>query len=110
GWQANLSGNYRSDMVYSQLLLEGFGTLGLGIQKGLWDGKGNLRLSIEDALFTSIGAGVINNLDQTEANWNSVRDTRRASIAFSYNFGRGRQGKGRRNTSGSDDEQQRVRG
>ncbi|WP_306639690.1 outer membrane beta-barrel family protein [Sanyastnella coralliicola] len=109
GWKGDISGIYRSDMVYSQLFLRSFGGINIGFQKALWDGKANLKCSVNDILFTRRGDGIINNLEQTEADWNSVRDTRRFALAFSFNFGKATNQKNAHRGSGSDEEQGRVR-
>lgn len=108
GWKANVSGNYRSDLVYAQLLLSSYGSLDLGLQKSLLKNQANLKLAVSDLLFTSRGDGIINNLRRTEANWNSTRDTRRVTLTFSWRFGKNEMKRRRRNSSGSDSEQQRV--
>ncbi|MEO0403698.1 MAG: outer membrane beta-barrel family protein, partial [Bacteroidota bacterium] len=108
GFRLDVSGRYRSDMVYSQLLLKSYSQVNIGIQKGLFNGKGNLKLAMDDIFFGSRGDGVINNLAQTDADWNSVRDTRRFAIAFSYNFGHSMNAKRRYQNTGSQSEQNRL--
>lgn len=108
GWKVQLQGNYRSDMVYSQLILKSTGGIGAGVQKSIFDGKGNLKVNLSDILYTQRGSGIINNLTLTDADWNSLRDTRRVSLGFSWNFGTAT-GKKKHQSSGSESEQRRVR-
>jgi hypothetical protein len=108
GWKVQLQGNYRSDMVYSQLILKSTGGISAGIQKSIFEGKGNFKLNVSDLLYTQRGAGIINNLTLTDADWNSVRDTRRVSLGFSWNFGKATGKTKKHHGSGSESEQQRV--
>ncbi|HMU04073.1 MAG TPA: outer membrane beta-barrel family protein, partial [Saprospiraceae bacterium] len=110
GWNADIRGDYQSNIVYAQLLIKSFGTLNLGIQKKILNDKGSLKLSINDILYTRRADGIINNLKDTDADWNSRLDTRSATIAFSYRFGRSTSNKPKYTGSGSDSEQRRVKG
>lgn len=110
GWKADLSGRYRSDMVYAQLLIKSFGVVNAGIQKNVLDGKGTIKISANDIFYTRRGDGIINNLSQTEADWNSKYDSRNISATFSIRFGKSTSNKQKYNGSGSRSEQNRVRG
>ncbi|MFT5336726.1 MAG: hypothetical protein ACI9YL_000723, partial [Luteibaculaceae bacterium] len=109
GWSADLTGSYQSDLVYAQLLIKSYGQIGVGIKKTLLDGAGSLNVSVSDLFKTRRGDGIINNLSQTKADWNSTFDSRRVGLAFSYRFGTSSR-KGRRNReSGSQEEQTRIK-
>jgi len=110
GWNADLRGNYQSDFVYAQLLIKSFGTLNFAIQKKIFKDKGSLKLSISDILYTRRSDGIINNLNNTDADWNSRLDTRAASLAFTYRFGKSTSNKLKHTGSGSESEQNRVKG
>jgi len=110
GWNADIRGDYQSNIVYAQLLIKSFGTLNLGVQKKILNDKGSLKLSINDILYTRRADGIINNLKDTDADWNSRLDTRSATIAFSYRFGKSTSNKPKYTGSGSDSEQRRVKG
>lgn len=110
GWNADLRGEYQSDIVYAQLLIKSFGTLNMAFQKKIMNEKGNLKLSISDMLYTRRADGIINNLRNTDANWNSRLDTRSATLAFSYRFGKSVTNKPKHTGSGSENEQRRVKG
>ncbi len=109
GWKLNLSGRYTNDQVYSQLLIKGYAFLNFGVQKTVLDGKGNFRLSFNDIFYSRKGDGIINNLKQTNADWNSKYDSRSISIAFSIRFGKSKPNKKKYEGSGSDSEQRRVK-
>ena len=108
-WNMEISGNYRSDMVYSQLILKSYGSLNFGLRKKLPGKAGSFNLSISDILLTNRGSGIINNLRNTQADWNSIRDTRRVSLTYSLNFGNSTSNRKRKKGSGSDSEQRRVK-
>lgn len=110
GWNADLRGDYQSDIVYAQLLIKSYGTLNLGVQKKVWGDRGNIKLSLQDILYTRRADGIINNLKNTDADWNSRLDTRSVTVSFSCRFGQSANKKPRHTGSGSESEQQRVKG
>lgn len=109
GWKLTLGGRYSSDQVYAQLFIKSYAVMNCGIQKTLFKGKGNLRLFASDILYTRRGDGVINNLNQTNADWNSTFDSRSVTLAFSMRFGKPTSNKQKYQGSGSDSEQNRVK-
>jgi len=110
GWKADVSGQYRSDIVSAQLLIKSFWVANFGVQKKIMDGKGNLKLSVNDIFYSRRGNGIINNLRLTDADWDSKYDSQNVALAFFYNFGNSNSKKQKYNSSGSDSEQGRVRG
>ena len=109
GWGAEVRGFYQSDVVYAQLLIKGYGTLNAAVKKTILKGKGSLRLTLNDILYTRRADGIINNLRLTDADWDSRLDSRFASVAFSYRFGKAQGEKKRYTGSGSESEQNRVK-
>lgn len=109
GWAAEVRGEYQTNQVYSQLYILNFGTLNLAVSKKMLKDAGTFKLSVQDLLHSRRGDGVINNLAQTKANWNSKYDSRVATASFSYRFGKASQQRQRHNRSGSENEQQRVK-
>lgn len=110
GWKFDISGRYLNDHVSSQLLIKGYALLNFGLQKKVLKGKGSLKLAASDLFFSRVGDGIINNLNQTKADWNSKFDSRSVRIAFSFRFGKATLNKEKYNGSGSDSEQKRVKG
>ncbi len=110
GWKIDVSGRYMNDQVSSQLVIKGYAILNFGLQKNVMDGKGNIKVSVNDLLYSQIGSGIINNLSMTDADWNSKLDSRSVTAAFSYRFGKSTTNKRGRNGTGSDSEQRRVKG
>lgn len=109
GWSFELRGEYRSDVVYSQLLIKSFGIVNFGVNKKILKDVGNIRILVSDLFYTRRADGVINNLRNTQADWNSRLDTRSVTVAFSYRFGKAVSQKSKPTGSGSESEQQRVK-
>ncbi len=110
GWTAELSGDYITNVVYSQLILGPRGGLNAGFQKKLFQNKANLRVTFSDFLYTKQFDGVINNLAATKADWNSRLDTRSVNLTFSYKFGKAATTTPKQhNTNGSEAERNRVK-
>jgi len=109
GWKVSVSARYLSDQVYSQLLIKGYMSMNCGIQKSVFKGKGTLRLNANDLFYSRKGDGIINNLSQTNADWNSKYDSRSITVAFSMRFGKSNSNKKKYKGSGSDSEQNRVK-
>lgn len=109
GWSADLVGFLNSDFIYAQLFIKGNRQLNAGVQKRLFKNTATLRLTVSDIFYSRIGDGVINNLRLTDADWNSKFDSRAATLSFSWRFGNSSQKKQRQNSSGSSEEQNRVK-
>lgn len=110
GWSAELSGQYITNFIDSQFWFGDFGFINVGAQKKILKDKGTLKFSLNDVLFSNRIRGRINNLRMTDANWFGPRDTRVASLTFSYRFGKVQNNKARHNSTGSETEQGRVKG
>jgi outer membrane receptor protein involved in Fe transport len=87
GWAAELSGWYMSKGVEGQIILLPFGAVNTGISKQVLNGKGTVKLGVRDVFFTQKPHGDINFKD-TEARFTNTRDTRVASLTFTYRFGK----------------------
>ncbi len=109
GWSAEVSGEYITNFIDSQFSFGDFGHITIGGQKKIWNDRGIIRFSLSDVLYTNRIRGVINNLHLTDANWYGPRDTRVASLTFSYRFGNNTNKKAKHNGNGSESEQNRVK-
>ena len=108
GWTGEISGWYRTKGVEGQILIQPMGQLNIGVGKQVMKGKGNLKLSIRDLLYTNFPVGNIN-FNNTEAQFSNRRDSRVANLAFTYRFGKPiKDQKPRRKIGGADDELNRV--
>ena len=75
----------------------------------MFNGKGTLKFSVNDMFLTQKPFGTINNLSNANAGWNSILDTRQASLSFSYKFGSSNVKRDQYNGNGSEGERQRVK-
>lgn len=64
------------------------GTVNFTIQKKLLNNKARIKFSINDIFYTNINSGVINNLQNTYADYENRGDTRFAALVFTYSFGK----------------------
>jgi len=109
GWNAELSGFYRTRGIEGQIVILPLGQASAGVSKQVLKGKGNVRLNIRDIFYTNGPKGTIN-FQQTEATFHNTRDSRVAGISFTYRFGKPLKGpQNNRKKGGADDEQSRVK-
>ncbi len=108
-WSAELSGFYRTPGVEGVFKIYGFGMMNLGIGKQIMNNKGSLRFSVRDVLYTQRikGESRFSNID---AQFQQVRDSRVATISFTYRFSKGKVNGQKRKTGGASEEQNRVGG
>jgi hypothetical protein len=109
GWSGELRANYNTNVLYAQLFIKSFGTLNLAVAKKLLNDACTLKLSANDILYTRRADGIINNLERTEAAWDSRLDTRLLTLSLSTRFGQNTSNRQRFNGSGSEEEQRRIR-
>jgi hypothetical protein len=108
GWAAELSGFYiTKSQTDIQEIVEPTGQVALGVSKQVLKNKGSIKLSFRDIFYTQAMAGNTQFPDATEY-FKLTRDSRVASITFSYRFGKPLKTPGKRNSGGAGDEIQRV--
>lgn len=109
GWSGEVSGFYRTKGVEGQIIIEPLGQLSAGVGKQILKNKGTLRFNIRDILYTNKVTGDIN-FENTLAHFVNSRDSRVASLSFTYRFGKPIKGMPqKRKVGGADDEQNRVK-
>lgn len=105
GFTAELTGNYKAREIYAYLNVSPIWYLNIGAQKKF---KNNsvLKFSFTDIFFTSNikGQTVYNNYIE---NFVVKRDTRMATLSYTYNFGSSKNGQPRK-TGGAEDLKQRI--
>jgi iron complex outermembrane receptor protein len=110
GWSAELSGFYRGRGVWGQILTHPMGQLNAGVSKQVIKGKGTFKLNVRDILYTNFPKGDLKNTGSVQAYFENRRDSRVATVSFSYRFGKPIKGaQQRRKIGGADDEQNRVK-
>lgn len=108
GWNAELSGFYRSRGIEGQIVVNPMWRMDAGVQKQILKKKGTLKLSVRDLFnsFNSMKASV--NYQDIDLNINNKRDSRTVSLTFSYRFGKTLKSTRARN-SGAADEESRIK-
>ncbi|MEJ8844391.1 outer membrane beta-barrel family protein [Lacibacter sp. H375] len=108
-WTTEISGFYRTAGYEGVFYIRPLGELNFGVSKPVLKGKGTLRLSVRDILWTQRGQGEIK-YGLVHANFQQRRDSRTVGMTFTYRFSKGKiNGNTRRKASGAADEQNRVK-
>ncbi|HEX2630994.1 MAG TPA: outer membrane beta-barrel protein, partial [Chitinophagaceae bacterium] len=107
-WGAELNAGYRSLITNGQFLLKQQWQLSAGVQKKILKNKGSLKFNIRDIFYTRINYGVIRSLQNGEGKWRNAGDSRVATLAFSYNFGKATGNRKKHDSGGAQSEQSRV--
>ncbi len=108
GWSGEISGWYRTKGVEGQIMIDPLGQLSVGLAKQVLKDKGTVKLNVRDVLYSQIANGEIN-FQSTQASFRQVRDSRVATITFTYRFGKPIKGVKARKSGGAGDEQNRVK-
>ena len=104
---AELSGNYRAPERYAFDYIHNIWSVNAGVQKKLWDGRGNLKLSVNDLFYTNRVTADVAFTDYTE-HFRVRRETRVATLAFTYRFGKNSVAGARRRSGGVEDLKRRA--
>ncbi|HYE54432.1 MAG TPA: TonB-dependent receptor [Chitinophagaceae bacterium] len=82
-------------------------SMALGLGKRIMNGRGNLRFNVSDIFWTNLGNGVtdLDNYQLTIRQWN---ESRRATLSFSWNFGKSTVPAARNRTSSAEEERSRA--
>jgi hypothetical protein len=109
GWNAELSGWYRSAGIEGQVLIRPMGQASAALVKKILKDKGSVKLGIRDIFYTQQAKGKID-FQQTQATFHNTRDSRQVSLTFTYRFGKPIQGQqNNRHTGGASEEANRVK-
>ncbi|KMQ60802.1 hypothetical protein ACM40_13820 [Chryseobacterium sp. BLS98] len=105
GFSAELTGNYQAREVYAYMDVKPNWYLNIGAQKK-FKNNSTLKFSFNDIFFTSNPKAqtIFNNYVE---NFVVKRDSRVATISYTYNFGSSKNGQPRK-TGGADDLKQRI--
>lgn len=105
GWGAELSGFFTSSEQELQEITDPTGQVGVGVSKQILKNKGTLKFTFRDIFYTQAMKGNTTFKGATEY-FKLQRDTRVATIGFTYRFGKALKTPSRK--SGATDEMQRV--
>jgi hypothetical protein len=107
-WSAELSGFFNTSGTYGQFVSIPTGMLNAAIQKKILDNKGSIKLNVRDILHSFSPSGTITNIVDATATYHNFIDTRVATLAFTYSFGKSTNTPQKRETGGADSEQGRA--
>ncbi len=107
GWVTELNANLTTGGQYGFMVLDPQWGIALGVQKSLWQNKGTLRLNVTDLFWTNLPKAVITYNNYIEK-WHAYRETRIATLSFTYRFGKNTVQAARRRTTASEEERQRA--
>ena len=106
GWNAEISGFYRSKGLEGVLFINPMGMVSSGVSKSVLKNKGTLRLNIRDIFYIQQASGYVK-YDDIDISFINIRDSRVANISFTYRFSKGKIGNTQRKRN-SVDEASRV--
>lgn len=78
-----------------------------GVQKSILKNKGSLKFNIRDIFWTNLPKGIITYNNYQEF-WHAFRETRVATLSFTYRFGKSSVQAVRRRTTASEEERKRA--
>ena len=110
GFSVQLSGWYNSRAFWGTLRSAPQGAMDLGIQKKLFDGKGELRLRFGDILHTAGWSGENLFTPGLKMTASGRWESRTVTMNFSYRFGSSEVKAARQRKTGLEDENKRVKG
>ncbi len=107
GWRAEVTANYRSSLIWGLFEIDPQWNLDLGFSTRVMDGKGSIKVGLSDVFRT-----LINNVnvqqDDLNVTVNQFRDSRRATVSFSYKFGNQKVKQARKRRTATEDEAGRI--
>jgi outer membrane receptor protein involved in Fe transport len=107
GWNAELSGFYRTGGLEGVMYINPLGQISTGISKSVLKNKGSIRLNVRDIFWLQQPSGYAK-YDDIDITFRNKNDNRVANISFTYRFSKGKLGNTQRKRS-SVDEASRVK-
>ncbi len=108
GYKMNLSTFHLFPHYFSITRVETISSISLGVQKSFWEGNGTISLNVNDIFFDQYPVGTTQ-FGQLDDKFYSYRDTRFATLAFTWNFGKQTVKSQRRRRLGVQEELNRAR-
>lgn len=110
GWTAELNASFSSGGPYGFMVSKPQWGLSTGVQKTAFKGNGTLRFNVSDIFWTNRPRATITYEGVYVENWTAFRETRVASLSFSYRFGNSKVQAARKRTTASEEERIRAGG
>lgn len=108
-FSGELTANYRSREIYAFDYIHPIGFLSAGVQHKLLANRAVLKLNVSDVFYTNVTTASTQFTDYTET-FRVSRDTRVATVSFTYKFGKNSVPASKRRQGGADDIKQRAGG
>jgi hypothetical protein len=108
GWQAELNANYNSGGRYGYMVSRSQWGLSAGGQKAVMKGKGTFRLNVTDIFWTNRPRATVKYEGSYLEKWHAYRDSRVATLSFTYRFGNNKVQAARKRTTASEEEIRRT--
>jgi hypothetical protein len=103
-----LSGFWHSKMLAGQTITDPVYSINAGIQKAIWQGRGMLKLRLDDVFYTFRTRSVITAVQEVSTDKKRT-DSRVFGVVFNYRFGKEANArKPRQHEGGAVDEKNRV--
>lgn len=108
GFKLELSGWYNSPSIWGGTFVTGnIYSINAGVQKAILNGKGNIKVSVDDIFFTQQWDGK-SDFDGLNIIGNGGQDSRRFKVGLTYRLGNQKVKASRRRKTGQDAEQRRI--
>ncbi len=108
-FSGELSGNYRTKEVYAFETVKPIWFLNIGLQKKFDEGRAIVKVSFNDMFYSSNARATTRFTGYVES-YDARRDTRVATVSFTYKFGNTSLSPSQRRRGGADDIKQRAGG
>ncbi len=110
GWKGELTGLYISPGVWSGFFKTvAMGSIDVGIQKQLFQGKGNVKFAVSD-VFSTMKWGGTSDFAGVHMNFNGYGELPQYKLNFSFRFGNSQVKAARQRKSALDEERKRAEG
>ena len=108
GWTTELNASFNSGGQYGFMVSKPQWGLSTGVQKTVLRSKGTVRFNITDIFWTNRPRATITYPGVYIEKWHAFRESRVATLNFTYRFGNNKVQAARRRTTGSEEERQRA--
>ncbi|MGZ8509548.1 MAG: outer membrane beta-barrel protein [Chitinophagaceae bacterium] len=108
GWTTELNANFSSGGQYGFMVSKPQWGLSTGVQKTVLKSKGTVRFNITDIFWTNRPRATITYPGVYIERWHAYRESRVATLSFTWRFGNNKVQAARRRTTGSEEERQRA--
>lgn len=110
GFTLSASGWYNSPAIWGGTMRsKQQGSFDMGLQKKIWEGRGNLRVSVTDIFFTAPWGGVTDVIPGLRMTARGQWESRQVRLSFSYRFGNKEVKGARQRETGLESEKNRIK-